>query len=269
MKSALVSWSGVLLVAVLVGTGAALAPDALRRVDEFQVTRVVVHGATNIEPDEAVAASGIVTGASLFEDEAAWIDALLEHPLVRAARVERELPATLHLHVVETMPFALVQVPELRVVDARGNVLPIRTDGVDLDLPIVMTRAQVAAREAAAAPRVRPYLRITDEPTLRTLRLLEALDTLDAELFALVSDARPLRAEGVQLALRAPDGLLITLALPLEREQLRALRLTLAHLGAADSASLHAHVDARFRGQIIVAPVTHGQARRMNTGSAG
>jgi hypothetical protein len=269
MKSALVSWSGVLLVAVLMGTGAALAPDALRRVDEFHIARVIVHGATNIEPDEAVAASGIAAGASLFEDDVAWLDSLLEHPLVREARFERELPATLHLHVVETTPFALVQLPELRVVDARGNVLPIRTDGVDLDLPIVAAQAQVASREGAAAPRVRPYLRITDEPTLRTLRLLEALDTLDSELFALVSEARPLPADGVQLALRAPDGLLIALTLPLERAQLRALRLTLAHLGVADSASLHAHVDARFHDQVIVAPVRQRQARRMNTGGAG
>lgn len=269
MKAALLSWMGVIAAALLVATGASLAPDALRLVGEFNVVRVVVHGAVNLDPDETLAASGISAGTSLFDDEDAWRTALLAHPLVQDARFERELPATLHVHVIETSPAALVQTPELRVVDVRGNVLPMRTEGVDLDLPIILAPARIAARDDATLPRVRPYLHVTDEPTLRTLRLLDALKSHDAELHALVSEAWPLPGSGVQLALRVPDGLILALALPLEREQLRVLRLTLAHLGVAEAATLRVRVDARFRDQVIVAPVSQAQARRMNAVGAG
>jgi hypothetical protein len=266
MKAALLSWSGVVVAASVAAGGAVLAPEALRRVDEFHVTRVVVHGAVLLEPAEALVASGITTASSIFDDEEQWIAALRSHPLVREARVERELPATLHVHVEETTPLAFAQTPELRVVDALGHILPIRIEGHDLDLPVLAIRSQLATLEAAAALiHGRSFLRITDEPSLRALELLAALETLDAELAALVSEATPLPARDVLLTLRAPEGMQLVMRAPATAEQLRAVRLTLAHLRAADDdAALRVRIDARFRDQIIVAPLA--KASRSTTG---
>jgi hypothetical protein len=269
MKSALLAWTFVIAMASLVAGAAALAPEALRGVDEFHVARVVVHGAANLEPADALAASGITATTSIFDDEAVWLDGRRARPLVRSARFERELPTTLHVHVQETSPLAFAQTPELRAVDERGNVLPVRAGELDLDLPIVGVRSQVGvlATPASIAARGRSFLRVTDEPTLRALALLATLEQLDAELAALVSEATPLARSDVLLTLRAPAGLQLMLTVPPSAAQLRAIRLTLAHLRAVDDAEpARVRIDVRFHDQVVVAP--SAQPQGSNTGGA-
>jgi hypothetical protein len=267
VKTALLSWGVVIGATSIAAGGAALVPTALRGVAEFQVARVVVHGATYLDPHEALLASGITAKASIFDDDAAWRSALRAHPLVRDTRIERELPATVHLHIEETRPVALVRTPELRAADAAGRILPLRAGGLDLDLPIVDTPAKLATLEGATATPRRAFREVTDEPTLRALALIDALDTLDPELAALVSEAKPLGGHGVQLVLRAPAGTSVLLpALP-SLQDLRAVRLVLAHLTAQSAAAATGvRIDARFREQIIVARNT--ATNRTNAGGA-
>jgi cell division protein FtsQ len=61
-----------------------------------------------------------------------------EHPLVREVEVDRRLPGTLVVRVVEHAPVALVPTPTgFKAYDGRGVPLPIDLTKADVDAPIV------------------------------------------------------------------------------------------------------------------------------------
>lgn len=130
--------------AVLLG-GAALvarnAPAALRSLDAFHVDRVEVLGTHYLAPDDVLEASRIHEGSSVFDDVDVWHAALLEHPLIDAVEIERDLPGTIVLRIDEADPIAFARTPVLRPVDVAGRVLPIDLAAASLDLPILSVPA--------------------------------------------------------------------------------------------------------------------------------
>ncbi|HEX9107907.1 MAG TPA: FtsQ-type POTRA domain-containing protein, partial [Longimicrobiales bacterium] len=145
------------LVGVLVLFGAltalaTAAPRWLRRADAFRVRRVDVVGTRYLEPHAVLAASGIGRSASVFDDPAPWRARVLRLPMITDATVERRLPSSLVIRVVEAEPVALAATPDLVPVDARGAVLPIPPGSADLDLPVLVVDARVGADGRLATP---------------------------------------------------------------------------------------------------------------------
>jgi cell division protein FtsQ len=137
MKAQLLRIGIVIACAALLVTCAAFAPWLLRRWSAFDVMRVEVEGARHLSAATAVAASGIRRTSSVFDDPAPWREALLTHPLVADAYIERRLPNTIVLRITETTPVAFARTPELRAIDARGRVLPANPAADDMDLPVL------------------------------------------------------------------------------------------------------------------------------------
>jgi cell division protein FtsQ len=74
------------------------------------------------------------------------------HPLVRSVEVDRKLPGTLVVRLVEHAPVALVPSPSgFRVYDDRGVALPIDPAVVDVDAPILGRLDTLALRLLGAA----------------------------------------------------------------------------------------------------------------------
>ena len=65
-----------------------------RRVDWFDIDRVVINGAHLISPQELIDFSGIDRDDSLFDDSGPWLEAILGHPVVSEARLSRRFPST-------------------------------------------------------------------------------------------------------------------------------------------------------------------------------
>jgi POTRA domain, FtsQ-type/Cell division protein FtsQ len=246
--------AAVLGAAALLVALAALAPRALRRLDLFAIRRVETTGTRHLAAREAVAASGLVQSASVFDDATPWRAALLAHPLVAAVRIERRLPHTIILHIRETIPVAFARTPELRAIDARGRILPAAY--ADIDLPVLTFDSRVSATGRAV-----------DRRTLRVVALLETVRRAEPALLGWVSEADAHR-DGVRLVLRnATDADVLVPSHP-SADRLRELHLTLADLAAprvvtnarthrsraADSElSRVRRIDVRFHDQIVVA----------------
>lgn len=230
-----------LCVTALAGAGVA-APHTMRRMDSFNVKRVEVRGTRYLAPHEALRQSGITAGSSVFDDLEAWQQALERHPLVTQARVERDLPSTVRIHVTEADPVALVRAPELRPVRADGRVLPVDPAEVDLDLPVLIADPN-SVRDG----------HIADARVIEVTRTLAAIRDAQVQLYGWISDAGAARDGGVRLTLRSPAGAQIFVPVIPDARTLRELWLTLSDLAARQDFARLAKIDARYRHQVVVA----------------
>ncbi|HEX6937777.1 MAG TPA: FtsQ-type POTRA domain-containing protein [Longimicrobiales bacterium] len=238
-----------LLAAVAVVALITQAPVLLRRLDAFRVERVEVLGTRHLAPHTALAASGITRTSSVFDDPGPWREALLRHPLVAEATIERKLPSTLIVRIVEVEPVALVRTPELRPVDAGGRLLPIDPAGIALDLPIVDVPADAAADGA-----------IDSEIALALIDVAVRLGAAAPSLAARVSEVAPAPGGTVRLFLRDPPGAEVWLPTELEAKRLEQLRLTIADLERRQEMAAVRRIDLRFRDQVVVSltPIANG-----------
>lgn len=126
-----------LCVALLVIGSPWWGPRALAQLDFFHVRRVEFEGVRYAKAGELVRALRVDTTQSVWQDLPALEKRIASHPLVAAAAVERRLPGTLFVHVVERQPVALVQSGGvLRPADVSGVILPIDLLRVPMDVPV-------------------------------------------------------------------------------------------------------------------------------------
>jgi cell division protein FtsQ len=112
----------------------------LRRLDFFQVRRVEIAGLQYLDPAKVIAALQLAPGASVFDDAAPLARRLLAMPGVAAAQIDRRLPGTLEVELVEVTPVALATRGDgLALLDARGRVLPFDPLRSAPDLPLAVS----------------------------------------------------------------------------------------------------------------------------------
>ncbi|HUF71178.1 MAG TPA: FtsQ-type POTRA domain-containing protein [Longimicrobiales bacterium] len=239
----LVIASAALLLTLL----AVIAPALFRRMDAFRVQTVEVSGTRYLTPEAALALSGITDSASVFDDPDAWAERLRAERLIAAAEVTRKLPGTLRIDVVETEPVAFVRTPELRPVDARGQLLPIAMGGTDLDLPVIVGVAEIGSDSVA------------DERTRRLIEALLVVRAYDVALAAAVSEIADATGGGVSLLLREPAHALLLLPDPPDARTLQQVLLAFEHLrteapepGEPTAFDALTHVDARYEDEVFV-----------------
>src|SRR5690606_15562586 len=109
MNRAALRWLGVAAAAAALSALVAQSPRLLRRLEYFAVDQVEVTGTRYLAPEAALSISGIAAPANVFDDPEPWRQALLAHPLVADARIERRLPGTIILRITETEPVALAR----------------------------------------------------------------------------------------------------------------------------------------------------------------
>ena len=218
------------VVPALVATGAFLlllsplwAPLLMRNMAFFRVRHVEVVGVRYIQPREVLERLHVDTLASVWDPTAHLAARVREHPLVRDAVVERKLPGTLVVRLVEHAPVALVATATgFRVYDERGVALPIDPTKSDLDAPILPRPDSALFRLLGAAR--------TQAPALFT-RLSEARREGRDE-FVFVWDSMPVRTLSDVTLDRLYDLQLVEN--DLARRRVRAIEL-----------------DLRFRDQVI------------------
>lgn len=114
------------------------APLLLRRLDFFRVRRVEVVGVRYIQPRDIVELLAVDTTASVWDDPDPLAARVARHPLVRDVEIDRKLPGTLVVRLVEHAPVALVATARgFRAYDERGVALPIDPAGKDVNVPII------------------------------------------------------------------------------------------------------------------------------------
>jgi len=127
---------------VLGGLGLGLAlwfglPGLLRGLDFFRVRRVEIAGLQYLDPAKVIAALKLSPKASVFDDPAPLRRRVYAMPGVNAVEVDRRLPGTLEVELVEAPPVALASRGDgLVLLDARGRVLPFDPLRSAPDLPV-------------------------------------------------------------------------------------------------------------------------------------
>lgn len=241
MSRTVPGWGWVLLGLAVLVTLAAQAPLLLRRMDAFRVERVEVLGTRYLAPHEALAVSGIADTSSIFDDPGPWRAALLRHPLVADVKIERKLPRTLIVTIVEVEPVALVRTPELRPVDAKGRMLPIDPAGAVLDVPIV--GGVVSVTEDG---------RIEGDTAVALIDVAARLARTAPTFAVRVSEVVPAADGAVRLLLREPPSAEVLLPAALDGKRLEQLRLTIQDLERRQEMADVRRIDVRFRDQVVV-----------------
>lgn len=123
---------------LLVGASPLWAPLLMRRLAFFHVKRVEILGARYVSPAEVLARLHVDTNVSVWDPLAPLAARVETHPEVKSANVERKLPGTLVVEVVERAPVALVPgLDGFRVFDERGVVLPVDPTHAPVDAPVL------------------------------------------------------------------------------------------------------------------------------------
>ncbi|MEZ4247431.1 MAG: FtsQ-type POTRA domain-containing protein [Polyangiales bacterium] len=131
--------AGVLLAiggAVAVGR---LTRDYVRTSPAFAIATIELEGRERLDEAEVLRAAGIALGTNVFELSPEDVRARLErHPWIAHAEVERRLPGTFRLKVVERhAALVLALGPSLYLVDDEGKVFKEVAPGDPVDFPIV------------------------------------------------------------------------------------------------------------------------------------
>lgn len=219
VRSALIVLAGALAT----GLVAIAAPGILQRLDYFRVRRVEIAGLQYLAPAKVIAALGLESNATVFDDLAAAGQRLAGLPGVISAEVERRLPGTLEIEVVEAVPVALApRSGGLALLDSSGNVLPFDPAVSAPDLPV-----------AATADR-------------RIARVLARVQEHDPQMFARVRTAWRVRDD----VLLDVDGRRFWFGPAVTAEDIRAVMAVAQDL--ARQGRNYQELDGRFAGQVIV-----------------
>ena len=134
-----------LTVATFAGA-AIVAPRVIRRAAFFRVHEIEVIGLHYLDDGEVVGRLQLARGASIVDPIGRVLAAANAIPGVVAASVERRLPGTLRVTLLEATPVALaVQQERLVLLDQRGRVLPFDPTRVPTSLPLAEADSSSAA----------------------------------------------------------------------------------------------------------------------------
>lgn len=114
---------------------------ALRHLAFFRVRRIEIVGVKYLAPSDVVRRLRVDTTSSVWTELPPLVRRVEADPLVASATVERRLPGTLVVTVVEKVPVALVQARGgFKAYDRKGTALPVEPSRTGVDLPLLTGR---------------------------------------------------------------------------------------------------------------------------------
>jgi cell division protein FtsQ len=201
----------VLALVLLVPIAVATAAWALTYTPLFQARHIRVEGAVSLRPDAVRSLAGVEPSTNVFHLQTDAVTAsLLTDPWIASASVERDLPDTIVLSIVERQPVGTI--------DTTGETSILASDGTILSASAATTSA------VDALPKVQAALG-TPDPAQRAAAatLLGALDPVVAHRVGDVSVDQDLTTS---LTLR--DGVTVDAGMPGdEAQKAAALRAVL------------------------------------------
>ena len=191
----------------------------------FRVRHVEIVGARYVPPRDILDRLRVDTLASVWDPTGPLEARVAGHPLVREVSVDRRLPGTLVVRLVEHVPVALVPTANgFRAYDERGVSLPIDPTTADIDAPILAG------------------------PDSAVLKLLGAARIATPDLYRRVSEVRREGEGGAEL-LFVLDSLPVRTLADITLHQLEDLELVEHDLARRRLRA--SELDLRYRDQVI------------------
>ncbi len=134
--------AGRVAVALLLALGSLALARVLERwarsAPELSVRTIVIEGDERLSEPEVLGAAGLAEGDNVFaHSEAEVREALLGHPWIAEARVERRLPGTFRITIRERVAAAIIELEEPYLVSDEGAVFKTLEPGDPVDLPVI------------------------------------------------------------------------------------------------------------------------------------
>ena len=211
--------SAVLLLVVVLASPL-WGPRVLRQLDFFHVRKIEIIGARYTTGDELLERLHVDTTRSIWDPVLPLVDRVQSHPQVEHASIQRRLPGTLVITVLERRPVALAPTKDgLRAIDEHGRTLPLDPTRTPVDAPVV-----VAARRHTT---VYHLLGLLQRESPRLFARLTSISTVGSDEMVLHIAGLPVRAmTSVSLA-RLSDVELVER--DLARRQIHATELDLRY----------------------------------------
>jgi len=169
----------------------------------LKVRRVTLEGNRIIEANEFFQLAHVKQGSLIYDiDLPAIRKNLLSHCYVKEAIVERNLPSTVQLTVIERAPIAMVNRAEIIYLDDEGVVLPHSISKALFDLPVL---SGVQLKSSL------PFGSVVDNSDVQeALAVLRTAKRVNSEMYHLISEIR-LRGRNDMVMFTAEGGVPIFL----------------------------------------------------------
>jgi cell division protein FtsQ len=134
--------AGRAALAILLAVGSLALARVLERwarhAPELSLRTIRVEGQARLSESEVLGAAGVALGDNVFDaSESDITTALLEHPWIAEAHVERRLPGTLRITLRERVAALVILLEEPYLVSDEGDVFKTLEAGDPVDLPVV------------------------------------------------------------------------------------------------------------------------------------
>ena len=149
----------------------------------LRVKEIIVEGTKVVEKNEVMQISQVKLGTLLYDVDLTQVQRnVLSHLYVKEASVERNIPSSIKISVVERLPLTLVNADEIRYLDEDGFVLPHSISKAVFDLPVLSgVPADVSLKLGS---------RVEQGDVQEALAVLWSAKLLSKELYHLISEVQ-------------------------------------------------------------------------------
>ena len=176
-KPKLVSVLVLGIVAICLILGANAWKSSLR------VKQIVIEGNRLVGVNEIIQLAQVQTNSLLYKADLTAIQRnVTSHHYIKDAIVERSLPNSIHIQVIERIPIAMANCPEILYLDEDGVVLPRTISHKLIDLPMI---SGIAANVPLAFGSI-----VTQPDVVETLQLLSAIRSVNRPMYHNISEAQ-------------------------------------------------------------------------------
>jgi len=216
----------------------------------LRVSRVTLEGNRIVEANELFQLAQVRRGSLIYDIDLKAIQRnLLSQCYVKEATVERNLPSTIQLTVVERTPIALVNRPDIVYLDEDGVILPHSISKALFDLP-VLSGVKLDGTVSFGST-------LKDARAMEALQILQAAKLVNNELYHLISEIQ-IRADSDMVFYTAEGGVPVIFGEGNIADKLVRLDAFWDQVIRQRGLQNLQYVDLRYDDQVVARWSTHG-----------
>lgn len=209
----------------------------------LRVKQIKIDGNRLVSTNEILQLTQIQNGSLLYQTDLTGIQRnLISHYYIKEAIVERNLPNTIHIQVIERIPIAMINASEPLYIDEYGTLLPKTVARKLFDLPLLSGLAMNQQLPLGTT--------LTIPDVQEALQLLLALRVLNRPMYHMISEVQ-LRSGGDIILYSAEGGVPIIFGHNELPSKLARLEVFWNDIVRARGPQKLQYVDLRFQDQII------------------
>jgi cell division protein FtsQ len=229
------------LVLIAIAVGLVFGANAWK--SSLRIKQIKIEGNRIVGENEILQLTQVQMNALLYKVDLTAIQRnVMSHHYIKDAVVERNLPNSVHIKVVERVPIAIVNRPETMYLDENGVVLPRSISHRLFDLPMI---SGISENEPLALGSI-----IKQPDVLEALRLLAVMKIVNRPMYHNISEVQ-VRNGGDIVVYSAEGGVPIIFGRDDMPSKLVRLEIFWNDVVRMRGTQLLQYVDLRYQDQIV------------------